>query len=159
MFDFAICCFLDRVALGAEFDAEELPLHVTLLGPARTEAELGDIEGAVEFALADFGSLRATGGDDELLEGGGAPFEVTLLDDAEDFVRVHRELIAALRELGVELADPASAGRRYRPHVAVTTEERIERGEDLEVRAVAILDLAPEGDASRARVAAQLPLI
>ena len=150
---FAVAAFLEPVALDAELDPEELPLNVVLLDAARTDAGLGEVEAALERALAGFAALTAVAGDDELVPGAG---EATLLEEAEDFTGVHRALVAELRPLGVRVERPERVGASYRPRVAATDSDRLDRGDEVEARAVALLDLSEPGVV---RVAAQFPLI
>ncbi len=156
MLRFAVVSFLEPVALDSEYAAGALPLHVALLSSASTDADLGQVAEAVEQAVAAFPGFAARGGDDDEHDDGT---EVTLLDEAGEIVDAHRALIAELRDLGVRVDDPGRVGRGFRPAVSITAEERIERGERVELRAVAILDCAPEGDGSRRRVVVQMPLL
>lgn len=162
MLRFAVVAFLDDVALEAEYDADELPLHVTLLTAASTDADLDQVVTAVESAYSSHGVFRAEGGDDELI--GSDEVEATLVVDDGDLADAHLALVVDLRDLGVRVDDPSIVGRRYRPFVAVAEDSddragRIERGERLELRAVAVLDLAPDGDRDRVRVVDQFPLL
>ena len=162
MLRFAVVAFLDEVALEAEFDADALPLHLTLLDAASTEADLDQVVSAVEAAYAPGGVIEAVGGDDDLV--GAAEREATVVVDDGRLTDAHLELVLALRDLGVRVDDPTLVGRRYRPFVAVADESddragRIDRGERLELRAVAVLDLAPDGDRARVRVVEQFPLL
>lgn len=162
MLRFAVVAFLDDVALDAEFDADGLPLHVILLGAASTDADLDQVVTAVEAAYSSHGVFRAEGGDDELI--GADEVEATLVIDDGDLADAHLALVVDLRDLGVRVDDPSIVGRRYRPFVAVAEDSddragRIERGERLELRAVAVLGLAPDGDRDRVRVVDQFPLL
>ncbi|WBU39304.1 2'-5' RNA ligase family protein [Homoserinibacter sp. YIM 151385] len=155
MLRFAVCAFLEDLALGSELDRGALPLHVTLFPPSTTEADQGQLEAALEHVLAQFGPFEAAGGDDELF-GARRDVEVTLVEDEGSLAAAHVGLVRALSPLGVRVPDPAHVGRGYRPHVTVTAEgDRIERGERIELDAVALL--LDEGGVWR--VAAQLPLI
>ena len=156
MLRFAVVSFLEPVALDSEYAAGELPLHVTLLSLATTDADLGQVAEAVETAVAAFPGFAARGGDDDELSGG---VEVTLLENAAEIVDAHRALIVELRDLGVRVDDPSRVGRGFRPAVSRPQEERIERGEHVELRAIAIIDCAPEGDRDRRRVVDQMPLL
>ena len=156
---FAVVAFLDDVALDAEFGAGELPLHVTLLGPCETEADLGQLEAALDAAFAQFAPFEAEGGDDELF-GPRQDVEVTLVEDDGDLQAAHLQLLAQLRQIGdVRVVSPQYVGRGFRPHVTAVDGERIDRGERFELDAVAVLDLAPDDNASRTKVVAQLPLL
>jgi hypothetical protein len=155
---FAVCAFLDDVALDAEFDAGALPLHVTLLGNATIGAEQGQLEAVLEAVAAGFPPFEAEGGDDAGF-GPDGDIEVTLVEDDGSLLRAHLELVGLLRRLDLRLDPPAYAGRDYRPHVTVRDGDRIERGESFELAAIALVDLEPDGDRGRRRVVAQLPLI
>jgi len=162
MLRFAVVAFLDDVALEAEFEADELPLHVTLLAAASTEADLDQVVSEVEAAYSSHGVFVARGGDDEAV--GADEVDATLVVDDGDLADAHLALVVDLRDLGVRVDDPSIVARRYRPFVAVAAETddragRIERGERLELRAVAVLDLAPDGDPDRVRVVDQFPLL
>ncbi|MER3386401.1 MAG: hypothetical protein RIC81_12580 [Microcella pacifica] len=157
MLRFAVVAFLDEVALEAEFEPDALPLHVSLFGAASSEADPDQIVAAVEAAYASYGPFEATGGDDEVI--GADQIEVTLLDDAEELIEAHLTLVLLLRELGVRVDDPSIVAGAYQPHAPVGAEERLDRGERLELRAIAVLDLAPDGDDGRVVVLDQFPLI
>lgn len=163
MLHFAVVAFLDEVALGDELPLDDLPLHVVLLDRAMTEADLGQVTAEVELAYASHGPFEATGGDDDELGEDARP--VTLLDDDGSLTRAHRTLVMGLRELGVRVADPTLAGLGYLPHVPVPESyDRVDRGERLELRSIAVLELAPAvggraGELVTARVAEQFPLI
>ncbi|TPW72843.1 2'-5' RNA ligase family protein [Schumannella sp. 10F1B-5-1] len=158
---FLIAAFLEDAALDTEFAPGTLPLHVTLLSPAETDADQGQLEAAIESALAAFGPIETEAGDDELF-GGADSIEVTLLDDDEgELDAVHRALIQQLRPLGVRLLDPQHAGAGYRPHVSVTDDgDRVDRGERVELDAVALLERDAHAEGGPVwRLVAQFPLI
>ena len=157
MLRFAVVAFLDEVALDAEFEPDALPLHVSLFGAASSEADPDQIVAAVEAAYGSYGPLEARGGDDEVIGADG--MEVTLLEGADELVEAHLTLVLLLRELGVRVDDPSTVAGRYQPHVPIGGEERIDRGERLELRAIAVLDLAPDGDDDRVTLLDQFPLI
>lgn len=162
MLHFAVVAFLDEVALGDELPFAELPPHVVLLDRAATEADLGQVTAAVELAYASHGPFEATGGDDDELGQDARP--ATLLDDDGSLMVAHRALVLGLRELGVRVADPTLAGAGYQPHVPIPEGfDRVDRGERLELRSVAVLELerAAQGvpGGITARVAEQFPLI
>lgn len=153
---FAVVAFLDGQPIGASFEPGELPLHVTLLPPAATAASQGELEAAIESVLAGFGVLEAEGGDDELL-GPARDIEVTLVEDDGSLAELHRELLVALRPLGVLVANPEYLGAGFHPHVTIgeAGDERIERGERIELDAVALLT---RGDGPW-ELTAQFPLL
>jgi hypothetical protein len=157
---FTVVAFLDEVALGAELQLDDLPPHVLLLDHAITEADLGQVTAEVELAYASHGPFEAIGGDDDELGQDARP--ATLLDDDGSLVVAHRTLVLGLRELGVRVADPTLTGVRYQPHAPVPQSyERVDRGERIELRSIAILEIEPEGSpaSGTARVAEQSPLI
>ena len=76
-----------------------------------------------------------------------------------ELLEAHLTLVLLLRDLGVRVDDPSTVAGRYRPHVPLGAEGRIDRGERIELRAIALLDLAPDHDTDRAVVIDQFPLI
>ena len=154
---FNVVAFLDDIPLGAEFDPGDQPLHVTLVPPASTDAELGQLEASLEQVLAGFGPIEAEGGDDDLF-GEDRDVEVTLVEDDGSLTRLHLELLRALRPLAVRVGVPEHLGAGYRPHVTVRDDGRIERGESFELDAVALLT-RDDGGEDPWEVVAQFPLL
>jgi hypothetical protein len=145
--------FLEDQPLGERWRRHELPDLVALVDPVDVDAELGQIEAAVEVALSAYGPLYAEGGDDVVIGYPEGDVAIELEDDGT-LAAVHRDLVRGLLPV---LADPDAARAAYRPQVAIRDDDRLERGDELELDAVAILVL--DADADEWELAAQFPLL
>lgn len=143
--------FVEDQPLGERWARHELPDLVALVDPVDVDAELGQVEAVVEVALSAYGPLIAEAGDDVVIGYPEGDVAVQLEDDGT-LAAVHRDLLRGLRPL---LADREGAGRGWRAEIPIRDDDRIERGDELELDAVAVLVL----DADEWELAAQFPLI
>jgi hypothetical protein len=148
-----IGAFLEDQPLGERWARYLLPDLLTLVDPVDVDAGLGQVEAAVEVALSAYGPLYAEGGDDVTTS--YPPSDVTiLLEDDGTLTALHRDLVRGLLPV---LADPDAVRGAYRPGIDIRSEDRVERGDELEFDAVAVLVL--DADADEWELAAQFPLI
>lgn len=155
---FAVCAFVDQVEPGSEHPRGQLPLHVTLLGPFSTTAELEQIVGVVGGAIAGMAPIGIRVGDDELF-GPNRDIEVSLLDDDAEVTDAHRLILDASRFIRARLDSPEYAGDGFRAHVTVLPDDRLERGEVHELDEIAIVEFGPEARRDIRRIGALIRLI
>jgi hypothetical protein len=148
-----IGAFVEPQPLGERWARHLLPELLDLVHPVDVDAELGQVEAAVELALSAYGPLYAEAGDDVTTS--YPPSDVAiLLEDDGTMAGLHRDLVRELRPL---LVDPSSLSEAFRAEIDIRSEDRIERGDELEFDAVAVLVL--DADADEWELAAQFPLI
>lgn len=148
--------FVEDQPLGERWARHELPDLVALVDPVDVDAELGQVEALVEVALSAYGPLVATAGDDVAV---GAPeHDVAVqLEDDGTLAEVHRDLLRGLRPLLAGDDGRGGAGRGWRAEIPIRDDDRLERGDEIELDAVAVLVL--DEDADEWELAAQFPLI
>ncbi|MFB0834786.1 2'-5' RNA ligase family protein [Arthrobacter halodurans] len=155
MGSYVLVVFVRRLAEGAVFERSAWPLHATLLR-FDTREGAGTVASRVGPALAGVGSFAAeVGAEAGFGRDGGVP--VSLLDPDSGLASLHGELLEAF--VGHATLPGAQHTRSgYRPHVSHTA-GRPRRGDRLLVDHVALIDMRPDGDPSRRRVAAVWPLV
>lgn len=115
------------------------------------------MEGRIRSAL-DGQSRVAVSAQTEVRFGPRRTVPVTVLEPAPSLLVVHAKLLNILGEDGACFDQAEYVGPGYRPHVTITPQRRLERGEVVVVDSVSMVDLQPAGDAHRRRVLATIPL-
>jgi 2'-5' RNA ligase len=130
------------LTVGDSFLVAAWPLHITVVPPFATEAPVPELEAALATAIGDAPAIavRAVGDD---LFGRRHTIPVTLIDDNERLTALQRRLVAAMRGFASTPDDRAFSGPEFRPHVTVKGENRVHNGDDLLLRQVALVDMAP----------------
>ncbi|WP_394769337.1 2'-5' RNA ligase family protein [Lacisediminihabitans sp.] len=143
--------------VGQTFAMEDWPLHITVLPPFLTDASPERIADAIAAATSDLPAICAIAGRDELF-GRRHNVPVTVVEHNEALARLHRTLAAALLPFAAAPDESAFTGPGFRPHVTVKPHGRVQEGEVLSLRQLALVDMAPR-DAPQGRlVLATLPL-
>ncbi|MET1034618.1 MAG: 2'-5' RNA ligase family protein [Arthrobacter sp.] len=154
MGSYVLVVFVRRLPEGAVFERATWPLHATLLrfdsreGAGTVASRVGPALAAVRSFAAEVGAEAGFGRD------GSVP--VSLLDADSGLARLHGELLDAL-EGHATLPGRQHTRAGYRPHVSHTA-GRPRPGDRLLVDHVALVDMRPDGDPARRRVAAVWPL-
>jgi len=130
---------------GDRFRVEDWPLHVTVVPPFSTEASDDEIAGVIEGVTAEHPPFTARAGDERLF-GRDNTIPVNLVDEHPDLTRLHRALVAALRPLATDPTERAFTAPVFVPHVTVKGDRRAIAGEQLDLRQVALVDMAARAD-------------
>lgn len=132
---------------GDSFAVKEWPLHITVLPPFHTDAELAAIAAAIASVRVPDAPLMVTAGREEMF-GRRENIPVTLIDDNEALARLHRDLIDAVRPLAAIPDESAFTGARFRPHVTIKGQNQVHEGERLTMTQIALVDMAPRASAA-----------
>ena len=132
---------------GDSFAVTEWPLHITVLPPFHTDAEPTAVAAAIASIHLPDSPLRVTAGDDEMF-GRRENIPVTLIDDDAALTQLHRDLIDAVRPLAAIPDEPAFTGARFRPHVTIKGQSRVQECERLTLTQIALVDMAPRASAA-----------
>jgi len=140
---------LSPLSVGAWFNREHWPRHVTVCPPFRSgPRDIDALAAVLRRVAADTPALSATVGDRALF-GPGGETAVQLLD-SRALESLHATLLHAFgTAVAIEPLARDYTGAGYRPHVTVI-DGRLERGASLELREMLLVEIAPEGERSRA---------
>ena len=136
---------LSPLDTGDRFRVENWPLHITVVPPFSTEASSDDIAAVIEGVTTEHPPLTARAGDERLF-GRDNTIPVNLVDEHPDLTRLHNELVSALRPLASDPAERAFTAPIFVPHVTVKGDRRTTAGEQLDLRQVALVDMAARAD-------------
>jgi 2'-5' RNA ligase len=142
---------------GESFAVHDWPLHITVLAPFTTDAARRDIVDAIASAVSRQTAITAVAGADALF-GRHHDVPVTLIEDNDALIRVHRALIDTVRPLATSPDEPAFAGPDFRPHVTKKHHGRVHAGDKLTLTQVALVDMAPRSAPGGRSVLATFPL-
>jgi hypothetical protein len=150
MLRLAVCAFLEPQPDGAVFGADEIPLHVTVVGNFGFDGDEAPIIGAMT-AVRGLLPVAAPQGEDALF-GPRSDVPVILMIDAGGIRRLHDVLLADLVELGVEVEDPHYTGDGFRPHLTRVGGTAPDANRPILLVSLSLLDLHPDGNAALRRV-------
>ncbi|AMB59809.1 2'-5' RNA ligase family protein [Microterricola viridarii] len=148
---------LTPLAVGESFAVHSWPLHVTVLPPFLSQADPAAIARAIEAACAGVPTIRATAGADEMF-GRRENVPVTLLEENGELLALHLALRQAVRPFAGAPDEPAFTGPRFRPHVTIKGQARVNPGEQLTLGQIAVVDMAPRAHPAGRVVLATVPL-
>lgn len=134
------------LALGDGWALNDWPLHVTIVPTFETESTAAEVGAALKPLLAGRGHLTVLTGFDEGF-GRAADIPVTIIEPAGELVELHASLVAAVKSGGGIFDDPEFIEDGYRAHVTKTRYAETKSGELLRLRQIALVDMAPQGDA------------
>jgi hypothetical protein len=127
--------FVEPVALGDEFEAGELPLHMTYFPPVNTRLERQYVQrlkmyiNPMEPFMATVGEGRNFGPNEDI--------HVRTMVHSERLLAVHRKILSVLQYL------PHSSTYRtpYNPHITIDeTDTRVETGDSIEIGGFSIVE-------------------
>lgn len=150
MATFVAATFIDPVHRGMVFSRGAWPLHITLthfsseLPPDRLAEILG------EPASAALGAEIRIGRDD--MFGSRRTVPVSLVEHSGALQRLHEDMVQALSESGARITSPHFSGENYRPHVTVTNDRRVNRGDTFRMNQIGLVEMRPDGDATIRRI-------
>ncbi|SFH05099.1 hypothetical protein SAMN05421678_111111 [Actinopolymorpha cephalotaxi] len=112
---------------------------------------------AIEGALSGVTVLAAPAEGEELF-GPHKDIPVSVLAPTPGLLALHSRLLGVLTEAGACFEKAEYVGSGYRPHVTITPQRRLQRGEVVVVGSVSLVDLEPGEDTHQRGVLATIPL-
>jgi hypothetical protein len=141
---------LEPLGAGEGFSLRDWPLHLTVV-PTFTGVDLTRAQSAISPILAAHRPLQLRTGPDEGF-GRSMTIPVSVIVPSIELTELHSALVTALLAVGAVFDDPEFIGSGYRAHVTMTRRASVHEGDRLNLRQVAIVDMAPEGDRRLRRV-------
>jgi len=152
--DYVLVLPLDSLHVGDSFSRQNWPLHVTILGNFRTNARVDDLARTLQTTLESQQSIAidpVVVGEQALFGPGGDVVVNVVDDESQQLAALHQLLLGPIDEY-IELLDAQHALSGYRPHVTAVASARVHRGDRIELRSLALVDLDWIRDDSLTRV-------
>ncbi len=143
----------------AEFGREAWPLHLTWVPPF--DAAEDDVVRALTQVLAAWSEDRSaleTQTVGEAWFGRRREVRVTELARTGRIDALHRAMLAALADTGVDVRAMRHVRDAFRPHVSAQGERALALGTVVDLSEVALVAMRPDADARRRRVVRRWPL-
>jgi 2'-5' RNA ligase len=137
---------LKPLTVGDTFLVQDWPLHITVLAPFLTEADLADLRAGLERGASTTASFPVVVGRDDMF-GRRHNIPVSLIEDNETLTRLRQSLITAVRPFAADPEEAAFTGTTFRPHITMKPPGRVYDGDRLTLSQIALVDMAPRADA------------
>lgn len=141
MTELVVIAPLTMIAVGDQFDQGAVPLHLTVLPPARvTQDQIPAIVDAVCAIAAATSPIMATArAYDQFGKDGSVA--VTTVEPSAELRQLHHQLLTAAQSVGAVPRQASFTGDGYRPHITHTHDHRMVRpGEVVTLTTLAVLD-------------------
>ncbi|MCP2031240.1 2'-5' RNA ligase [Okibacterium sp. HSC-33S16] len=148
---------LAPLTVGDSFLVSAWPLHITVVPPFATEASVPQLAAALDAAIGDEPEFTVVATGDDLF-GRRHNIPVTLIAENRRLIALRARLIRAMRPLASHADDRAFSGPEFRPHVTVKGANRVQEGDELHLRQIALVDMAPRQSPTGRTVLAAIPL-
>lgn len=143
---------LEKLDEGAEFTAINYwPLHTTLASNFIVDWESTDLLNKLSDVLSNIKPVSVSAGEDEFF-GGERKTQVTVLDMNEELMSLHKQIIKTLKEAGAIFDEPQYNEDGYRAHATVQKGHRLNKGDNLLIDEVTIVDMFPNQDITRRKI-------
>lgn len=148
---------LTPLRTGESFAVHDWPLHITVLAPFTTDAAPDAVSDAIASVVSTQAAIPVVAGADALF-GRRHNVPVTLIEEHPALLRLHADLIDAIRPLASTPDEPAFTGPEFRPHVTAKHHGRVHAGDRFTLGQVALVDMAPRSAPGGRSVLATFPL-
>jgi 2'-5' RNA ligase len=148
---------IEPLRTGDSFAVDSWPLHITVVPPFLTDAEVEVVREIIASATSTTTSLTVIAGDDALF-GRRENIPVTLIKPSEPLVQLHRRLVAALRVVAASPDEAAFTGTDFRAHVTMKNGRRVQVDAALSLTQIALVDMAPRANPAGRTVLATVEL-
>lgn len=148
---YAIICLLEDIQEGYTYPSSDWPLHVTFVGTFAINWDVETIKQKLEQAAKEIKCATTKGIGDEYF-GPNNEVHVILLEKNSSMNSIHRKLLDLLKQGNLKLNDPQFSEDGYLPHSTIQKHAKVERGEEIKINNLALIDMYPDEDPYQRRV-------
>jgi len=143
---------LEKLDEGVEFTAINYwPLHTTLASNFIVNWESTDLFNKLSDVLSNIKPVSVSAGEDEFF-GNERKIQVTILDMSTEIISLHKKIIKTLKEAGTIFDEPQYNEDGYRAHATVQKAHRLNKGDNVLIDEVTIVDMFPNQDITRRKI-------
>jgi 2'-5' RNA ligase len=152
---YCVVAFFEDIDVGFEFDQKNWPAHITLMGPfAFSNAQkLIDIIRAI-----DYKKLSVSTGDKGYLGEAANPVAVRLVNNS-NLTELHEKITYSLQKNYAIFNTPEHILDGYIGHITLKNSQDIPKGKIFSVYYVSLIDMFPDGDATKRKVICNAVLV
>lgn len=145
---YCLVSFIQPVSIGAEFNMNDWPLHITLVDVFAIERDNTSIESKISKLLSSQPPVDTRASEEATL----GTTEVVLLEKAESLINLHIHLVDLLKENGAIFNSPEFTREGFLPHCTIQKTERLHARDEVTIDAIALVDMFPNGQWQQRKV-------
>ena len=137
--------FFEDIEEGYVYSSSNWPLHSTIVDTFALKWSIDEMVAKLTDALKHHTTVDSEVGDDRFF-GDNGQVQVALLGRTDSLIRLHLDVLAALKDGELALNDPQFAHDGFLPHVTVQKHARLNKGDKVLFTALSIIDMFPNED-------------
>ncbi len=141
----------DDVEKGYEFSSDNWPLHSTVVDTFAIDWSVDEMDAKLTELLSKHATASSEAQDDKYF-GENGQIRVVLLSRKESLVKLHLDVLEALKDGGLILNDPQFARDGFLPHATVQKGSRLSKGDKVQFTVLSIVDMFPDGDPYKRKI-------
>lgn len=154
---YTIIQLFEDIEVGTQFAATNWPLHSTIADTFAIEWDVPTLIEKLTGLLGSHAPAVSVVGDDKFF-GDGGQVQVALLEKTESLQSLHKDVITILEEGGWKPNDPQFAKEGFLPHSTVQPHGRLNKGEEVTFKELAIIDFFPDDDPYERKLLAKIKI-
>lgn len=142
---YTIITLLEDVEEGYEYPSNKWPLHITLADTFATDWDINELIEELTEVSKTLKPVSSVASYDEYF-GPEQQTQVTILDMSKELVALHYDVVGLLKKAGVKFNDTQYTESGFRAHSTVQPHGRINIGETVMIKNLALVDMFPNKD-------------
>lgn len=134
---------LEPIADNTQFSMMDWPLHVTLSPRFAVDIKQPDLVTDLKNLLAKKKLIKTIVKNDEKF-GQDHHILVSLLELTSELFEFHNEVLDLLESYGAVFDEPSYSRSGYRPHITVQKSGRVNKGENIVINDLSLVDMFPD---------------
>ena len=148
---YTIIQLFEDVPEGTQFSSSSWPLHATVVDTFAIGWDVATMVKKLEALLTTHKPATSTAAEDAFF-GPEKQTQVVLLQQTDDLVKLHDDLLELLEQGGLKLNDPQYAREGFLPHSTVQRHARLNKGDTVTFNALTLIDMFPDEDPYQRKV-------
>lgn len=142
---YTVIALLEDVEEGYEYPSNKWPLHITIADTFAIDWDIKELIIELTKLSKTLKPVGCVASHDEYF-GPEQKTQVTILDMSKELVALHYEVVDLLKKAGVKFNDPQYTESGFRAHSTVQPHARINIGETVIIKNLALVDMFPNKD-------------
>lgn len=148
---YTIVALLEDNLEGFEYPSSNWPLHTTIADTFSIEGDIKELIKELATLAKRHHHLKTIATHDEYF-GPEYKTQVTILDMNEEIIEFHNAIVGLLKNFGVLFNDPQYTESGFRAHSTVQDHARINLGETVVLKNLALVDMFPNKDPYKRKI-------
>lgn len=147
---YALVHFIHPAEDGTQFHMSDWILHTTLADVFAINRHESNIDKKLATLLAQIETVETKATDDSIL----GTTRVILLDKTAPLIKLHTAIVSLLEENNATFNNPEFTRSGFLPHSTVQKSGHLQRGDEVVIDSISLVDMFPDNDWEQRRVLA-----